>query len=71
MKNITIIIGTLILLTAFGWTLKTGIERGEKAECLTWQSEATQFAGYFLTKWQADQCAHYNIKVEAPIKTAE
>jgi hypothetical protein len=69
MKTIAITIITIATIAAFSWALLTGIERSEKAECLQWQKEAKQFAGYYLTKWQAEQCMAHNIKVEAPIKT--
>lgn len=69
MKTIAYIIIAMAVLAAFGWALLTGIERTEIAECIQWQKEARQFVGYYLTRWQAEQCAAHNIKVDAPIKT--
>ena len=60
------VIAISILVTSIS-AISYGISRHEKAECRKWQWQATQYSGYYLTKWQADQCAHYQIKIEAPI----
>lgn len=71
-----ILLVTAIVLTAFTWGLTTGINRGEQMECKRWQDEAKKIApysdenpgGYYLTKWQKEQCDHWHIEVEAPVR---
>lgn len=44
--------------------LNDALSRAEQAECYRWQEEAEQYLDYYLTKWQAEQCNHYGIKIE-------
>ena len=64
MKIIAITIIATTALAAFSWALLTGIERSEMEECLQWQQEAKQFAGYYLTKWQYQQCLVHGILID-------
>jgi len=69
MKTIIEIILGIGLAALLFWGVMMGISRAEKIECRTWQKEAQEIQGYWLTQWQADQCQAHGIKVEAPIKT--
>ena len=51
------------LLVGFGYALNAGVNRAERAECIKWQEQARQFAGFYLTSWQAAQCEHHGINV--------
>jgi len=53
MKNVIII--TLLAIMLF-FSVKTGIEKVEKAECEKWELQAGQYQGFYYTEWQADQC---------------
>lgn len=48
--------------------IATAVDRSERAECLKWQGEARQYPGYYLTQWQAQQCAAQDIAVDAPVR---
>ena len=48
--------------------LNTGLDRQAKVDCLQWQSQATQYPGFYLTQWQKDQCDSVGITINAPIK---
>lgn len=71
MKNpienlIAIIIGiAAIILLAFMFV--KGMDKQAEADCIKWQQEATEYVGYYLTEWQAAQCEHYQITVDAPV----
>ena len=64
-KIILLIFVALLLAYLFA----IGITGYEKSECLKWKEYAKVYEhkGYYLTKWQADQCLHYGIEIEAPI----
>lgn len=49
---------------------RSGIQKTERAECMKWQREADAFkaSGYYLTAWQAAQCAHYGININTITK---
>ena len=66
--------GLAIVLLAFGalavglYIANAGIQKYEKVECKRWALQATTFESYYITQWQADQCARYGIEIEAPIQ---
>lgn len=62
------IIIALTFSLALAAGLIVGMDRQDRADCLTWQSQAKQLDGFFLTQDQADQCAHWHIEVDAPVK---
>ena len=62
----TFIIAVAVILTAAA--LMYGINKQEAVECNEWAMQATQFKGYYITQWQADQCADHHITVNAPVK---
>jgi Tfp pilus assembly protein PilO len=68
MKNIAIIIISVLAVVAFGWAFNTGMEKSEKAECIQWQKEATQLKDYYITEWQYEQCSAQNININTTIK---
>ena len=69
MKNI--IVSTLLVLvvsTLFVFALSYGMDKNEQVECHKWQGYAYELKGFYLTSSQAEQCAHWNIQVDAPVK---
>ncbi len=60
MKTTIIVI---LAIVAFSFISLRGIENTERAECIKWQEQAKEIQDYWITKWQADQCEKYNIKV--------
>ena len=45
-----------------------GLSRSEAVECFKWQRQAEQYPGFYLTEWQARQCAAKSIIISAPVK---
>ena len=69
MKNaIEFILLIVFVSLLFYVVLAIGIPKKEKAECLKWQQMAKEYQGFYLKQWQVEQCYHYHIKVDAPIK---
>ena len=68
------IISSIIILTAlfiaFFFLTEWGMERQEQYECEQWKSQAIEFAdkGFYLAKWQAEQCLRYKVEINAMIK---
>jgi hypothetical protein len=60
----SLIIGIAIL----GWATVNAMNSNEVVECNQWQSQASEYSGFYLTHWQADQCKAHNIIINAPIK---
>lgn len=45
------------------------MNQSEIVECRKWQEQAAQFAGgFYLVKWQSEQCQAHNITINAPVK---
>ena len=60
-----VLAGGAIVFIAFMFI--KGMEKQDQADCIKWQEEAQTFQGYYLTEWQAAQCEHYSITVDAPV----
>ncbi len=58
-----------ILIILAGCLLVNGLMNGqEQFECRKWQGYANEFEDFYLVEWQANQCNHHGIKIDAPIK---
>ena len=57
------VLAVMAALAVSGYALNIGMNRAERAECIRWQEQARQFAGFYLTSWQAAQCEHHGINV--------
>ncbi len=53
---------------AFAWMLNIGFDRQEAVECQTWSEQASEYPGFFLLKWQDEQCRAHGIIINAPVK---
>lgn len=53
---------------AFVAALMYGSNKQEIVDCNTWAEQATQYQGFYITHWQAEQCEAHHITVNAPIK---
>lgn len=67
-KAILATIGIVLFIGVGMWAFEDGTNKGEIVECKKWQSEAAQYSGFYLTKWEAEQCVAHNIIINAPIK---
>lgn len=56
-------LAVIAALSLMGYALNVGVNKAERAECYRWQEQARQFAGFYLTIWQAAQCEHHGINV--------
>lgn len=46
----------------------SAFDRQEKMECYHWQQQAKMYSNFYLTKWQASQCLHWDVRVDAPVQ---
>ncbi len=70
MKTERLVSGVLLgaLLGALFTIIFVGINKSEATECLTWQAQAKEFKGFYLTGWQKMQCDAQNIQIDAPVR---
>lgn len=68
MKEIFYVVWFSCLGAAFIAAIVIGLGRGETVECQQWRSDAKTLPGFYLTQWQKQQCDHYQINIEAPVK---
>ena len=75
-KETIISIIILIIILIFGIIiLNKAVSKQEKVECLKWQNESKELepynaynkTGYYLLKWQKDQCDARGIEISAPV----
>lgn len=57
----------LVMFISFA-AFYAGLQRQERYECYMWKFQAEEYTDFYLTQWQADQCAAHKIAVNAPIK---
>ena len=57
-----------ILTSIFFYSLWIGLDKQAMHECLVWQKQAKEFPGYYLLKWQKEQCDYFGIEINAPVK---
>lgn len=65
------LIGSLIFISCLSfviWLAIKSVDRDEIIECRKWQEYSAQYSGFYLVKWQADQCAAHNIIINSPVK---
>lgn len=63
----TIIVSAMVLASLL-IAGEIGIKNQERSECLQWQSQAKEFPGYWITKWQRSQCDSYNIIINSEVR---
>lgn len=73
MNNTTIEIGVAVLIASVFAVILTasffyGTGKSEIVECTKWSQEADAYPGFYLAKWQANQCAAHQIIINAPVK---
>lgn len=44
-----------------------GLDRQEVVECNQWKEQSNQFAGFYLTEWQKEQCDAHGVEVQAQV----
>lgn len=50
-----------VVLALFILTLSHNLKASERAECLKWQMQASEFASWYSTDWQKEQCKQFGI----------
>jgi hypothetical protein len=68
MKPLIVAVALIAILTVGYYLLTDAITRGERTECLSWQHDAKVYTNYYITHWQEEECAHYNITIDAPVQ---
>lgn len=71
MKATATTIAIIAIVILFGWAIKSGMDKQDRADCYKWQEYATEYPGFYLTQNEADQCAYWKIEVNAPIGNGE
>lgn len=69
MQN-NIIITVILCVIAFllGVAVLEGMDRSARSACLEWAEMAETYPGFYLTPAEAEQCAYYQIPVDAPVR---
>jgi hypothetical protein len=65
----------ILCISGITWMIITGTSREEVSECRKWESQAKEFGvynpknqtGFYLTKWQDQQCNAHGIKIDATV----
>jgi hypothetical protein len=60
--NIIIAVIAIIAVMLGLWALGAGLERQERYECKKWAEQAKEIKGYYLVRWQLEQCKQYDIR---------
>lgn len=62
----------VLIVAAVGalvWAVVTaGIDRSEVMSCNTWKSQSTEYPGFYLLKWQKEQCDAHGIAIDATVR---
>ena len=65
------IIYTIVIVSLIGvftWAVLIGLDKQDKVDCLTWENQAKELQGFFLTKAQDEQCRALGIIISTDIK---
>jgi hypothetical protein len=62
-QTVIAVLASLALTLTAAHVLHVGLLRSERAECYQWQQQAREYPAFYLTGWQADQCAAHNITI--------
>ncbi len=68
MEKFFIFLVAVILVVAIILGIDRGLDRQEVVECETWALEAREYQGYYILKWQDEQCKAHDIIINAPIQ---
>ena len=68
MKNLLPIAIIILIFVLFVFVAGIAIDKSARIDCLHWQQEAQNYQGFYLTRWQAEQCKSVKVEVNAPIK---
>ncbi len=63
-----IVVGSVVCVIFIIELIFIGFARQEITECNKWQQEAAVYPGYYLSKWQKDQCDAHKIFINAEVK---
>lgn len=65
------IIYTIVIVSLVGvfvWAVLIGLNKQDRVDCITWENQAKEFQGFFLTKAQDEQCRALGIIINTDIK---
>lgn len=52
----------------FGKMLVSAIQKQERIDCKTWDTQARELSGFFLTKAQDEQCQRWGIIINTTVR---
>jgi len=55
------LLAVALFFFCFLWVLQYGLEKTERAECLQWQEYEKEFASFYWTDWQKEQCGQFGV----------
>jgi len=70
MKVFQAIVISLFILFVLSALMLMGMKNEEKVSCHKWQTQATEYPGFYLTQWQKEQCDAHGIQINAPVQTS-
>lgn len=69
MKILLQVLGGIAAVIVFAWALNTAIDSSSVAHCESLQRDAhAGYYGFYITRDEARTCAHYHVRVDAPVK---
>lgn len=61
-------ISLFFILYFFVLSLGWSMSKNEITECRKWQEQSAQYSGFYLVRWQKEQCDAQNIIIDAIVK---
>jgi uncharacterized protein YxeA len=74
-ENILLAIMLLVIIAGIAFLAIAGMNSSEFIECKKWEKQANEYerynpkthTGYYITKWQSEQCESKGIKIDAEV----
>jgi len=74
-EKILIVIVFIFCIAGLGWLLTSGADKQEVADCNKWEKQTQEYerynektqTGFYITKWQDEQCKAHGIKIDATV----
>lgn len=70
MKNVQLVLYTVaafLICLLVGLELIGAWEKQEIVDCKSWEKQAAELSGFFLTEWQDTQCRNHGIAIDTTV----
>ena len=67
MKIATSVAITVAFTVLAALALNEALDRQEIADCQKWADQAGEYNGFFLAKWQDEQCRYHGVLINAVV----